>query len=127
MKTFTNVQPKAFNRKGIKTQPVNYDGTFNADVTPGVSIRIYGEFTNRTKGAVQFDKTFKPGDRVEHGSWNLIYTGEIVSIGPNSVTVERTDIGNKPCRMDLYAFVSRNWDFSAERVEKHNNEESKYI
>lgn len=124
--THTNIQPKPMKRKGQVITPANHDGTFNAEVVPGVSIRIFGVFTNRHVPVI-FNKTFKIGDEVEHGSYNLIYTGKVIAIGPNSVTVERSDIGNKPMRMDLCAFIGRNWDFDAAKITRHNAEESQCI
>lgn len=61
----------------------------SADVEPGVSIRIYGTYPNHVGGPKPFDKTFRLGDRCEYDSYNLKYTGSIVSIGPKTVVVRR--------------------------------------
>ena len=60
----------------------------SADVEPGVSIRIYGEYPNHVDGPKPFDQTFRLSDSCEYDSYNLKYTGTIVGIGPKSVVVD---------------------------------------
>lgn len=95
-------------------------GDVKADIVPGKSIRIYG-----THRGVYFDKTFEIGDEAEYGSYNLIYTGKIVKIGPKTVTIQA--YGRENHRLNLNKFSWRNWDFDAEAIAAQNAETSMYI
>lgn len=92
-----------------------------ADIVPGKSIRIYGEYTNHVKGPQTFDRTFKVGDKAERDSYNLVYTGEITQIGLKTVTI-KDDSLSTTSRLTLEGFVNRNWDFDLERIAKRNGE-----
>lgn len=94
----------------------------SADIEPGVSIRIYG--TYHDGDPKPFDKTFRLGDSCEYDSYNLKYTGVIVSIGPKTVVVD--DNGTRR-RLTLYDFTWRNWDFDAAAIADHNANERIYI
>lgn len=61
------------------------------------------------------------GDTVEHGSYNLTYTGPIVAIGPQTVTV-RTETGHGNMQMHLADFDRRNWDLDLDAIHKRNSE-----
>lgn len=111
-----NIQPKTRTHQGRVYEGKNTQGEFNADVDPKIAIRIFGIFINRV-APIHFDQTFRIGDEVEHGSYNLVYTGKIMAIGPKTVTVN--DFG-KSVRMDLYDFINRNFDFDLEKVRKQN-------
>ncbi len=91
----------------------------HAEIVPGKFIRLHGVETNRVE-PVEYDRTFRIGDVVEHGSYNLSYTGRILSIGPSTVTVERTDIGSKPTRLTIAEFSWRNRTLDLEAVAKEN-------
>ncbi len=91
----------------------------HAEIVPGRYIRLHGIETNRVE-PVEYDRTFRIGDVVEHGSYNLSYTGRILAIGPNTVTVERTDIGSKPTRLTIAEFSWRNRCLDLEAVAKEN-------
>jgi hypothetical protein len=93
-------------------------GRFNADIWPGEKILIYGTYTNRSHPAT-FARTFKVGDEVEYHSWNLTYTGKLVAICPNTVTV---DDGGTKHRMNLADFIDKNWDFDLDKINKRNSE-----
>jgi hypothetical protein len=125
---FWDVQPKTMRRRGVTHTPRNTEGTFNARIVSR-EIRIFGTFTNHVNGPQEFDKVFRVGDVAEYGSYNLIYTGRILAIGPNTVTVDRTGtLATSPPVWPVYAFIRRNWNFdSGERVEKHNHEEARCI
>ena len=106
------------------------------EVKPGEWIRIKGAGTvHRAKNAdgvmltyrPKFDRTFKVGDVVEYGSWNLRYTGPIVSIGPKLVKVDCSGTGERCKNMTHQDFVCRNWDLDLEEVAKHNSTEMLYI
>lgn len=90
------------------------DDNANVDVIPGESIRLYGD-----DGYYEYDKTFKIGDTAVYGRFNLIYTGEIVSIGAKTVTVKPC-VGGKLKRMRIYDFNWRNRAFDLESIEAHN-------
>lgn len=93
----------------------------HADVTPGVSIRIYGSEYNKP-----FDKTFKLGDIAEYDSFNLSYMGEIVSITPKSVTIQPSH-GRKKRRLSLNEFIWRNKNFDVSVASAANAEAMNYI
>lgn len=96
--------------------------TYNAEIVPGVSIRIWGVYSGR-----EFDRTFKLGDVAVYGSYNLIYTGVIESIGANSIGIREYPNDKSLTRLDLNTFTWRNWDFDAKRIADHNAETSLYI
>lgn len=93
-----------------------------AIVMPGYYIRIYGQEWNHRNAPVDFDRTFNIGDTVEYDSYNLKYTGKILAIGPQTITIERKDTGRSPCRLSIYSFSLRNWDFDAQKIAKDNFE-----
>lgn len=68
-------------------------------------------------GKESFDRTFKIGDTVEVGSYNLIYTGEIVNIGEKTIKVNDT---GRVRMMKLGEFVYRNWNLDLESINKVN-------
>lgn len=129
---YSDIQPKPYRRHGTVYTPNNTQGIYNAEVTPGVSVRIFGVMTNHAKfdpilrrtvsDPVHFDRVFKVGDVVEHGSYNLSYTGKITAIGKSTITIERSDIGSSATRMGLYEFVDRNYNLDLARIERENAE-----
>lgn len=103
---------------------------YNAEIEPKKSIRLYGVYNNLCGGPKQYDITFNIGDVAEYDSYNLKYTGVIISIGEKTVTIEDRHNGcATPTRrrLDLEHFASRNWDFDAEKIQAWNREESYYI
>src|SRR5689334_9703096 len=113
-----DIGPKPRISKG-KVYEYKSEGYYNAEIVPGVSIRLFGTYGNRIGGPVDYDITFKIGDQAEYDSYNYSYTGEIVSIGRKTVTIKaRSDTR----RLDLYEFAWRNWDFDAEAIAKKNAE-----
>jgi hypothetical protein len=115
--TVTDIKPKSRKRYGVVySYDNNLNECMNADIEPGVSIRIYG-----TRQSQQYDLTFKVDDTASPDSYNLIYTGKIVAIGPSTVTIHWH---GKNTRLDLYTFTWRNYDFDAAKIAKHNLEES---
>lgn len=125
------IQPKERKVFG-KVYPGQASGIFNADIQPGKSIRIHGFTQTYSRinghqlnpfpgaGCVSFDLTFNIGDQAEYDSFNLIYTGKIVSITAKTVTIE--EYGQKH-RLDLYTFIRRNYDFNLDKIRKYNAEE----
>lgn len=89
----------------------------HADVMPRQSVRIFGKHT--VSEPVPFDLVFVVGDKAVHGSWNLIYVGEITSITAKTVTIKPTYSG-KATRLTLARFIELNWDYDAERITRHN-------
>ena len=123
MKTTKNLQPKTITRRGV-THSRSTKDSINADVTPTESIRIYGTMIDRVREPESFNRVFKIGDEVIHGSYNLIYTGKIIAIGAKTVTVKDHD---RKKRMTLYEFADRNWDLDLDRVHKRNHFEMQCI
>jgi hypothetical protein len=70
-------------------------------------------------------RRFEVGDEVEYDSFNLSYTGPIVSIGKKTVTVESTFRGKK--RLKAEEFGWRNWNFNAAETARRNAETSRAI
>ena len=63
---------------------------------------------------------FSVGDLCQVGSYNLIYTGEIISITEKTVKV--SDCGHTK-NLSIYKFVNMNWDYDFDYITKHNIEE----
>lgn len=95
---------------------------WNAEIIKGESIRIFGVDGNRFLPQ-SIDRTYEIGDRAAYDSFNLIYTGKIISITEKTVTIE-ADGGGK--RLRLANFFSMNRQ-SIEEIDAHNAEESKHI
>ena len=68
-----------------------------------------------------YTRTFRVGDTVEYDSFNLSYTGVIVSVGKKTVTVDPGRGGRKR-RLAFHTFNWRNWDFDAEETARRNSE-----
>ncbi len=117
MKTIQNIQPKPYTKFGTTTHHPTEVNIYHVDIAPKKSIRLYGTQINQITGPLEFDKTFNIGDQAEYDSYNLSYTGEIVTIGAKTITVE--DHGEKH-RLDLHTFSWRNWDFDAQRIFENN-------
>lgn len=108
---------KRFGRE-YPAQPTKH----NAEVTVGESIRIWG-----TEYKGDYEQTFKVGDVAVYGSYNLIYTGVITSIGTKTVTIRHYEEGSEVSQLDLNTFAGRNWDYDAQRIADANFETSQYI
>lgn len=121
---YLDCQPKTWIHKGVEHSRKNDQGTFNAEIVPGQQIRIWGIYTNCSRGPQSFDKTFRVGDVCATGSYNLIYTGRIKKIGPKTITTQ----GHwKVERFTPYEFIYENWDYDAVKIAAHNFEEGQYI
>tara|TARA_R110000822_G_scaffold120633_4_gene254157 strand:- start:2789 stop:3154 length:366 start_codon:yes stop_codon:yes gene_type:complete len=91
---------------------------WNADVLPGQSIRIHGTEGNLATPR-SIDRTYQVGELAVYDSYNLIYTGAIVSITAKTVTIQGSGTGEGRKRLPLAVFFSRN-QRSIEQVEAHN-------
>ena len=70
--------------------------------------------------------TFKIGDTAEYDSYNLSYTGKIVSITEKIVTIlPKYETKNR--RLKIQDFTFRNWNFDLERINNENYVTSIYI
>lgn len=97
--------------------------SYVVDVWPKVSIAVQRV---EKDGSLTPKKVFKIGDEAEYDSYNLIYTGKIVSITDKSVTIQpKYAKGNK--RLKLVDFAWRNYDFDSDKVAAKNAETSMYI
>jgi hypothetical protein len=120
--------PKA--RKAKAAQPVTMtvkeswgSQEYGVELRKGESIRLFGEYKNHVKGPKPFDLSFKVGDRAVYGSFNLTYTGIIVSIGEKTVTIREPYSHDSKChRLQFSEFAWRNWDYDAEKIAKRNSE-----
>jgi hypothetical protein len=119
-----DIQPKA--RRGVTgvgTRQLFSHTVYNADIEPGRSIRLHGIHQKKP-----FDVTFKLGDIAEYDSYNLHYTGKIVQIAANTVTIERGSTGERANkRLSLYEFCWRNYDFNETEVAAKNMDTMQYI
>ena len=116
------IQPKDRIVFGKLYKGEDHTNNLNADIIPGVSIRIYGVYGNHVNGPKPFDRTFRLGDEVEYDSYNLSYIGKIVKIGPKTISVESPwdSTRSKIVRMNLYGFCWRNWDLDLKKISKDN-------
>ena len=113
-------------------RPTYSSHTYVVDVTPKQSIRVrstqprYVPENGKTAiKMVEMDRTFKPGDLAEYGSYNLSYFGRITSIGPKTVTIVDYEGSSmeKTYRLSLERFAVRNVDFDADKAKTHNDAE----
>jgi hypothetical protein len=88
------------------------------NAVPGESIIVQREGHEPT--------AFEIGDPAEYDSYNLKYTGKIVSITDKTVTI-LPKYENRKRRLKIEDFAWRNYDFNAERVAAENYETSHYI
>lgn len=72
-------------------------------------------------------RRFVTGDEAEYDSFNLSYTGKILSITAKSATFSTTPGSRRTRRIKWDEFATRNWDFDAERVKKENLERMLYL
>jgi hypothetical protein len=119
-----DIQPKA--RRGVTGvgtgQPFS-NTVYNADIEPGKSIRLHGIHQKKP-----FDITFMLGNYAEYDSYNLKYTGEILQITQNTITVARGSTGERANkRMSLYEFAWRNYDYDDHKIAKDNADTMQYI
>jgi hypothetical protein len=120
MESFPKAGAKVVTHLGMKGWMT---GTvYNAEVTPGVQVRIWGVEANHVNGPQTFDRVFKVGDVVEHGSYNLHYTGPILALGAKTVTVKDDCGSGKNKRMNLTNFCWRNWNLDLVKIAKRNGE-----
>jgi len=110
--TIQNIRPKRYCRASSDD-----DRLYNAHVVPNQSIRVQmvsiSEF-------LEYDRTFKVGDRAAYGSHNTIYMGKIVGISDKTVTIQ-PDGSNKKIRMNLWEFCWRNHAFNHDDSEWRNS------
>lgn len=77
------------------------------------------------EGQVVSVKRFEVGDEAEYDSFNLSYTGPIMSITAKSIIVK--DSGGVNRRLKPEVFAWRNWDFDSAETARKNAETSMYI
>jgi hypothetical protein len=121
--------------KGLKEQPVispdsfnsyfwgcklievnthwNNDDLYFAQVKRNKAIRIRGIYQND-----EFDKVFLLGNIAEYDSYNLSYTGKIVSITDKTVSIQD---GSTTKRLKLTDFIWRNHNFSLAETKYKNS------
>jgi hypothetical protein len=96
----------------------------HAEIKPGLSIRLHGVETKRRHGPVSYDKTYQIGDTVAMDSYNLIYMGQIVSIGAKTVTI-KGNLGTKRLNLERFSWFNRLFDVEA--TARRNAEERYYL
>lgn len=107
-----------------KTVVVEVEPGHHVVVKPGLSIRLYGLERNRIDGPVDYDRTFEIGDTVAMDSYNMVYMGQITSIGAKTVTIKGS-LGTK--RLNLERFSWRNRLFDVEETARRNAVERNYL
>ncbi len=96
-------------------------GDYSVNIVPKKSITVQRDGHNPT--------TFHIGDIAEYDSYNLSYTGVILSITEKTVTIE-TYSGTQSARkhrLKISQFAWRNYNFNAEKTAKENFETMMYI
>ena len=95
----------------------------HAEVVPGESIRLFGVDTNRVNGPVEYDITFHVGDYAIYEGYNLTYTGPIVKIAANTVSIDANSTGRARLkRFTIAEFNRANRHYDAEKIAKRNSE-----
>jgi len=97
--------------------------SFHVYVHPKNRIEVH---TRNGAGDMIDVKVFHPGDEAEYDSFNLKYTGQIVSITAKNVII-KPRFGSSTKRLDFRHFAWRNHDFDSARVAQENFETSHYI
>lgn len=129
--TVVSAPPVAEPRKARSTIVMQRIGRSSAtvEVDPKESIRLVGydevEWNEGKKEyGKDFDQTFRVGDEAVYGSYNLVYTGTIVKIGPKTVTIED---GTHRRRLKIVEFVDFNAHYDAEKIRKRNNDMMRHL
>ena len=93
-----------------------------AEIAKGKSIRLFGvkRRWGKEDGPFLYETKFVVGDEAEYDSFNLSYTGTIVSITNKTVTIQ-PPYGDKKKRLKIYDFQWRNWDFDSEETARKNS------
>jgi hypothetical protein len=100
-------------------QTINMGYTsYNISIVPGKSIMVQRKD--------ELPKKFSIGDEAEYDSYNLKYTGNIVSITEKTVTI-KPKYENKNRRLKIDTFSWRNWNFDSEKVAAENSDTMNYI
>lgn len=99
------------------------NGTFEAYVSWRGTEEVV-RITSTNRNGETRTTEFSIGSKCEVGSYNLIYVGTIVAIGPKTVTMD--DHGRK-IRWSHEKFIRTNHDFDLKRIQKHNSIESMNI
>jgi hypothetical protein len=95
---------------------------YNAEINlTKKTIRVYGFSTNYDRNSkkirVDFNRTFKVGDLVEYGSYNLTYTDPIGAITEKGVKINHN---SRNSIMKIGDFINRNWDLDLAKIKAHN-------
>lgn len=95
--------------------------TYNVELVKNEYIAINCIYKN-ARFPKETTVTLRIGGDAVYGSYNLTYTGKIISITDKTVTI---DTGmNERRRISLGDFCDRNWDFDAEKIAADNLLES---
>lgn len=87
----------------------------HAVIVPGSSVRLHGE-----RCGAAYSRSFAVGDIAEYDSYNLSYTGTIVSITEKTITIQPRS--GKVRKLSLHTFSWRNNDFDAAETFRSNSE-----
>lgn len=112
-----NIKRRDHKRNGT-VYPGHVDVGQHADVTPGKSIRLHGTDSGYRHPVVPHDITFEVGGQAVYDSYNLYYTGTIVSITAKTVTI-KSQHGCKH-RLSTYDFNHHNAHYDADRIAREN-------
>lgn len=106
----------------------NKDQTYEVTVEAGKSIQVKRIFRDYRGGVEEtVSPEFRVGDYAVYGSYNLIYTGRIVSITEKTVTIKPYENQDGTKRLKHADFAWRNYDYNAERIASRNHETSMCI
>lgn len=103
---------------------------YNVSVEKNKSLSIDCLYTN-AHSPKQTSVRFEIGGEAVYGSYNLTYTGKIISITEKTVTID-TEMSNgfgttEKRRLSLADFCNYNWDFNSEKIARENAIESMCI
>jgi len=115
-----NISSKPRKSNGVVHPPEVKTGQ-HVEVTPGVSIRLFGHNPNHISGGLDYDVTYRIGDEAEYDSFNLSYHGRITKISAKCVYIWN-DMYNKESRLDLYKFSWRNHNWNLAKAVKETLE-----
>lgn len=130
--TKKSATPIIFNNGEVKDRDSKRYGTgrfldnVSAVVVPGEYIKLRAEKQKYSGGCalnVIHENTFKIGDTAIYGSYNLVYTGNIVAISGKTVTIEEPyGEGSRRHRLSLYEFCWRNDNFDLDAIAERNHD-----
>lgn len=113
---------------------MNLDAIMNFEVTPSKSTNIFIDrnkwielhTVDRPTGEITKVR-FAVGDEAVYGSYNLIYTGTIISITNKTVAVKEPYQNGRTHRLKMKRFIIMNHCYDRDYIREHNASTSQCI